>query len=315
MIAERTIGHVPRSMFHVPRFVGGADRHKPADQIHQVAFESSLEADTETVRATYFELRAEAEVLAGRPDDIAQRAAIHHSIYRDSRGNHTFPQVALHGALWAYRFFETSGRLGDVLRHRYFYTRREREYRMGLLNQFAQGFKAVNRLVFVDTYTNYYFTQHFGHHPVAANLLHPDLLSALNGVHAARRSGTSLSATEKRHVYTQALLYEQELTVAPGVQAEIEKFDCPILRACCLKPVVHFAYFPRQTYFWFRNFADKKERIERAMRSQDLAEAAGWSTVVETMRDYAVLPDAFFHDRTGYIRDLKQSLLAKSLYA
>ena len=52
---------------------------------------------------------------------------VHHRVFADSAGNHAFPMVALHGALWAAGFFETTGRLGHALRARYFYDARERE--------------------------------------------------------------------------------------------------------------------------------------------------------------------------------------------
>jgi len=62
----------------------------------------------------YQELRREATVLAGEPKDIPQRAAMLHEIYLDSRGNHGFAEIATHGALWGFRFFETTGTLGNL---------------------------------------------------------------------------------------------------------------------------------------------------------------------------------------------------------
>lgn len=231
----------------------------------------------------YAALRAQASELAGTPNDIARRVQVHHQIYQDSRGNHTFPMVALHGALWAAGFFETTGRLGQTLRARYFYSPRERTFRMSLLARFAEGFKIVNRQVFIDTFTNYFYTKHYGTHAAAGEVMHPDLFAALNTVHAAARVGTSLSPQQKRNVFTQALWHEQEVTVAPGVASEIARFDCPILRFLCLRPLVRFAYFPRTTYLLFRNFADKDERIAKAMTSYDLAERAGWTRVEACM--------------------------------
>ena len=261
----------------------------------------------------YAAIRADAERLAGAPGDIPQRVAFHHTLFRDSGGNHAFPQVALHGALWAWGFFEKSGQLGRIIRHRYFYDAEERAYRMGLLDGFAEGFKTVNRAVFVDTYTNYHFTKHHGREPGAEALLHPDLLAALNGMHAANARGEALPEPERRHLFTQALLYEQEATVAPGVRAEIARFDCPILRRLCLSPLVRFAYFPPLTYMLFRNFGETEERIARAVRSYDLAERVGWARVTETMRAYDALPDAFYLDPTTFVRRLRADLLGTGL--
>ena len=57
----------------------------------------------------YQELRKEATILAGEPSDIPQRAAMLHEIFLDSHGNHGFAEIATHGALWGYNFFETTG--------------------------------------------------------------------------------------------------------------------------------------------------------------------------------------------------------------
>jgi hypothetical protein len=255
-------------------------------------------------RDGYAMLRAEAVRVAGEPGDIARRVMFHHFIYQDSGGNHVFPLVALHGAMWAADFFETTGRLGDALRARYFYNKSERDFRMSLLSSFAEGFKTVNRQVFIDTYTNYFYTKHYGEHPAAGGLLQQSLFEALRTMQQASCSGQALEPEQKRHLFSQALEYEQELTVAPGVQAEVERFDCPILRFLCLRPVVHFSYFPRQTYFWFRNFADKNERIAKAMRSYDVASRAGWTTVEGAMRSSRLVPREYWSDPVGYVATL-----------
>ena len=63
-------------------------------------------------------------------------------------------QIATHGALWAYRYFEVGGWLGRVIANRYFYNAQEKQFRLGLLQSFAEGFRKVNRSVCIDTYTN-----------------------------------------------------------------------------------------------------------------------------------------------------------------
>ena len=62
-----------------------------------------------TLADAYQEIRQEAVRLAGGPGDMPQRVALLHSIFEDSGGNHAFPEVALHGALWAYAFYERRG--------------------------------------------------------------------------------------------------------------------------------------------------------------------------------------------------------------
>jgi len=112
--------------------------------------------------AAYQEIRDEAIRVAGGPGDMPQRVALLHSIFEDSGGNHAFPEVALHGALWAHGFYERRGAVSRMTTYRYFYHCVERARRAYMLFAFSQGFKEANRSVFVDTYTNYHFTKRYG---------------------------------------------------------------------------------------------------------------------------------------------------------
>lgn len=241
----------------------------------------------DSLRGAYDLIKARARVIAGAPGDILPRVAAHREIYLDSRGNHAFPLIALHGALWGYDFFEVTGKLGNLIAYRYFLDEEERKTRHAMLDAFAEGFKAVNREVFVDTYTNYHFTKAHGREAGAAELVHGELLEALNDVHGAARAGSELDEGQKRHVFLKSLELEQEVTVAPGIAREIAKFDCPILRALCLKPIVRFSYFPIWRRFYFKDFSDKAERIERAIRAFDIAADRGWDEVLEAMNGYS----------------------------
>jgi hypothetical protein len=260
---------------------------------------------TRDLSAAYDAIRDEAVRLAGGPGDMPQRVALLHSTFVDSGGNHAFPEVALHGALWAYGFYERRGTISRMITYRYFYDREERARRAYMLFEFSQGFKEANRSVFVDTYTNYWFTKRFGETPGADAVLPVELLEALNRVHHAARAGRSLSPTERGRVFEKALLFEQENTVGPKVREEVAKFDCPVLTSLVLKPIVHFAYFPRLTMLRFRNFGDTDERIEKAIRSYWLADAAGWPVVADAIRYQGVLPERFFADPLGYADALR----------
>ena len=255
--------------------------------------------------AAYGEIKAEAVRVAGGPGDMPQRVALLHSIFVDSGRNHAFPEVALHGALWAYGFYERRGAVSRMITYRYFYDRDERARRAYMLFGFSQGFKEANRSVFVDTYTNYYFTKRHGEEPGAEAVVAPELLDALNRVHHAARSGRALSSGERGQVFETSLLFEQETTVGPKVKSEVAKFDCPILTAIVLKPVVRFNYFPRLTMLHFRDFGNTDERIEKAVRSYDLAERAGWSHVAECIRYHGILPDRLFSDPIAYANELR----------
>lgn len=255
--------------------------------------------------AAYHRVRGEAIRLAGGPGDMPQRVALLHSIFVDSGRNHAFPEVALHGALWAYGFYERRGAISRMIAYRYFYDREERARRAYMLFEFSQGFKEANRSVFVDTYTNYWFSKRFGEAPGADQVLPPELLEALNRVHHASREGRSLPRVERELVFEKALLFEQESTVGPKVKEEVSKFDCPVLTRLVLRPLVRFGYFPRLTLLRFHNFSDTEERIEKAIRSYRLAEQAGWPTVSEAIRYQGVLPQRFFADPLAYADALR----------
>lgn len=65
--------------------------------------------DIETLRSRYDAIKAEATLLAGDLLDIPRRVVILSNVYLDSGGNHAFSQVAAHGALWAFGYFEVGG--------------------------------------------------------------------------------------------------------------------------------------------------------------------------------------------------------------
>ena len=259
----------------------------------------------EDLAAAHARIRDEAVRLAGGPGDMPQRVALLHSLFVDSGGNHAFPEVALHGALWAYGFYERRGAVARMISYRYLHDREERARRAYMLFEFSQGFKQANRSVFMDTYTNYYFSKLFGESPGAEEFIPAELLDALNRVHHARRAGRRLGAPERGRVFEIALLYEQERTVGPKVREEVSKFDCPVLRNLVLRPVVRFGYFPRRRIFFFRDFSDVDERIEKAVRSYSLAEETGWPAVAGSIRYQGVLPQSFFSDPLAYADSLR----------
>lgn len=264
---------------------------------------------SQSLRARYEHHRQRARALAGAPGDIAQRVMVHHQIYRESGKNHVFPLIALHGALWGYGFFETGGKLGELISYRYFYDEAQRRERHAMLDRFAEGFKAVNREVFIDTFANFYFTREAGEQPGAEELVQPALLAALNNAHRATREGRTLDRDARESLFSLALQFEQELTVAPGIARELARFDCPILRALCLKPIVRFAYFPAWRAFYFDDFSNKDERVRRAMRSLRIAEERGLDLVESSIEAYGVLPEEFFVDPARHCAALSRSIL------
>jgi hypothetical protein len=256
------------------------------------------------LRAAYDEVREEAVRLAGGLTDIPRRAMVLHGIYLDSGENYPFPLVAAHGALWAFGYFEIGGAVGRLIAHRYFYDQHERAARLHLLETFAEAFRGVNRLVCIDTCTNYRFSRNYGEMSGADEFVAPSLLDALNRVHAARRAGRALDLPEKQQVFERAFEIEQEVTVAPGVKKAVDSFDCRIMKYLCLHPWVRFAYFPRGRICRFRDFSDRAERIENGMKAYHYADEAGWPQVAATLRAYRVLPESYFTAPTDYLSNL-----------
>ena len=261
------------------------------------------------LQIAYTDLKSQAELLVGGLGDIQRRVAILTSLYLDSGRNHVFSQIAAHGALWAMSYFEAGGSLGRLVARRYFYNAEERGYRLGILREFSEAFRRVNRLVCIDTYTNYHFTKTYGHLPAAATIIPGELLDALNRVHHARSHNTALSPSEKRQIFEHSFHCEQEITVAPGVAAAVAGFDCRIMRALCLHPLVRFAYFPGLRYLLFRDFSNKEERIAKGMRAYDLAERVGWDHVHKSMRYYGQMPESFFTAPLDHYQQIRQEVI------
>jgi hypothetical protein len=263
----------------------------------------------DNLEQAYARLHAQATRLAGQWNDLSQRAAVYHHVFRDSGGNHAFPLIAAHGALWARGYFRFGMRLGRVLSLQYGFDQQRRLRQMLSLEAFANAFREINRRVCVDTYTNYYFVGRYGEHPCAARFLPEEHLEALNRVHAARRAGREMTSSEKRRVFETHFLHEQEFVVGPSILKAAAEFDWPVVKFIALRPLIRFAYFPRRTFLWFRNFADRAERVEKGLRAFDTADRAGWSHVESALRAYEVLPQEFFAGSVTYFDSLRGALL------
>lgn len=261
------------------------------------------------LRLAHQRLLDEATRMAGSLTALSQRATTYHHLFRDSGGNHVFPLIAAHGALWARGYFAFGRKLGRWLSWQYLFDANRRERQLAALEEFANAFRDVNRRVCIDTYANYHFAAEFGEHPDATSILDPQLLDALNRVHAARRAGRGLSDGEKRYVFETHFLHEQTHVVGPSLLAAVEKFEWPLLRSIALRPLIRFAFFGDRQFFWFRNFSRREERIEKGLRAFDLAASVGWDRVESSLRDYDILPAAFFANSVEYFADLRTSLL------
>jgi hypothetical protein len=99
------------------------------------------------------------------------------------------------------------------------------------------------------------------------------------------------------------------------VQAAVRKFECKVLRFLCLRPMVRFAYFPSFHYLFFRNFADKDERISRGMHAFELARRVGWPRVAQALGDYGVMPPRLLDEPERALADLRDDLAKQGALA
>lgn len=278
----------------------------PATDADVASTESPLAA--KDLRKAEAEIRAEAMQLAGEPGDIPQRAVFLHEIYVDSKGNHAFPEIALHGALWGHDTLKTARSVeavGELARDLF-----DIGDLLTAADQYALAIETTNRQVFIDTYTYYWFTKKYGRQPGASALVDADLLPLLNRVHEAAASGHALSPKEQRDIFLASLNTEQNESVANAMNAAAKAVRAPwFLKEAMNRPVVRFEYFPATKFYVFSDFADRADRVRCAAFAYDLAVQAGWQKVTDSMSGYSALPAAYFADRVGYGARLRADLL------
>lgn len=264
----------------------------------------------EALQQQYERLRTEAELLTGGLPDLARRATVYRHLFLASGGNHAFPLIAAHGALWAGGYFRFGMRLGSLLSWQYLGQPELRQRQLQKLAEFADVFRDINRRVCIDTYVNYHFTRQFGQHAEAHQFIPAELQDELSRLHAATKAGRAMSDLEKRHVFETHFRHEQRHVVGPALTKAVAGFDWPLLRAVALKPLVRFAYFPGGTRLWFNNFASQEERIEQGLRAFEIAAHAGWSQVDAALERYAILPTEYFATPAVYFQQYRAGILA-----
>lgn len=260
----------------------------------------------------YLDLTREATRLAGGLTDLAQRATVYHHLFRASEGNHIFPLIAAHGALWAGGYFRTGMSLAGYLSWQYAWQPELRQNRLAQLDAFANTFRDINRRVCIDTYVNFHFTARYGDDERLGEFIPAELIEPLRKLHQARDSGQPLSDDEKRRLYSTHFLHEQTRIVGPQLEQAVAEFDWPLVRALALRPPVRFTYFPAGIRFWFRDFSQREERIARGLRAFEIAQQVGWRATEEALRDYNILPTPVFTDSLAHFAMLKHNVLALS---
>lgn len=253
-------------------------------------------------------LRAQAIALAGSTRDLMQRATVYHHLYAHSGGNHSFPLLAAHGALWASGYFRKGMRFGALVAFARSLKGDDRIDLLRRLKSFAEDFRDINRRVCVETFFIYWLTARRHLREEAERIVPADLLDAMDGCHSAREQGRTLSYSEHRDLFKAFFLWEQANIVKPSIEQAFAEFDWPLIHRMALRPNIRFSYF-RRSPLMFRNFCDTEERIEMGIRAYDKAHAAGWDKVEHCLTDYGIMPSEFSVDPIRFFQALTQSIL------
>jgi hypothetical protein len=235
---------------------------------------------------------------------------VYRHLFIESNGNHVFPLIAAHGALWAAGYFRFGLCLGEVLSWQFIGQPKLRRQKIEQLAVFADRFRDVNRQVCIDSYVNYHFTRRFGNNANAAQFVPKDLLVALNQLHAATDEGRELNEFEKEEVFTAHFLHEQANVVGPTIERAVTDLDWPIACRLALMPIVKFAYFRKWQYLRFSNFANREERIANGLRAFKFGFESGWDSVDQALQNYQLLPTAYFADPARFFQEFRNSAIA-----
>lgn len=229
--------------------------------------------------AAHARIHATAEELSGGTQDAPKRAVTYYSIYADSQGNFMFPLIASHGSMWGVTHTQRIDRFLRPLR---------KISRRGTVQGWLDALDAVrdiNRRVFVEIYSTFYFTRFYGRHPQADQIIKPEVLALYNQVHTAIEQGRPLSRDARRSLYFDVFVHEQHDIVDPGIHEAVA--DCPRWVVSIFKRVrPRFAYFPKGESLRFTDFTDVDQRNREGLRALDFAEEVGAERVLDALSEY-----------------------------
>lgn len=233
----------------------------------------------ERLREIHAAIRDHAHDLSGGTRDSRRRAVAYFALYEDSARNFMFPLVASHGSMWGVghtlRLDRALAPLAVASRHG-----RVDRWRTAL-----DDVRDVNRRVFREVYTTFYFTRFYGRHPRAAALVRPEVLPHYNRAHDAAAAGTRLPWSERRAAYYDVFVHEQGDIVDPGVLAAARAAG-PLLVNLTKRVSPRFAYFPGRKRLWFSDFTSVDQRNREGLRAVDFAEEVGPDRVLAALSEY-----------------------------
>jgi hypothetical protein len=224
-----------------------------------------------------------AENISGETTDCDKRAILYFSVYEDSGGNFMFPLVATHGSLWG-------------VTHTLWLEGWVRRLLLplspgGTVQRWLDALDAVrdiNRRVFVEVYSTFYFTRYYGSHPQAGELIKPEVLALYNRVHEAIARDEPLSYEERRDVYRDIFQHEQDDIVDPGIQDAVAMCANPAFVRPFAIVSPRFRYFPKGQRLFFTDFTSVDQRNREGLRALAFAEEVGTARVLEAMGEYGV---------------------------
>lgn len=257
-----------------------AARHQAQERWAEHAGIKPAQVPFEQVLAAYTSIHQVAEELSGTSTCAGRRATLYYSLYEESAGNFMFPLIATHGSLWGVRH---TLRLQRVLE------RARPLSRHGRIDRWIQALDAVrdvNRKVFVEIYSTFYFTRFYGTHPRASEIIHPDILPLYNEVHQAIADGVLFSEERRREIYYAIFLHEQDHIVDPGVNEAAQAAGSRLLLEAFKRVRPRFAYFPPGERLRFTDFTDVEQRNREGLRALAFAEQVGPARVFEAMSEY-----------------------------
>jgi len=225
-------------------------------------------------------LAALATRVAGTTLDADKRAEAYFEIYQESAGNFAFPLVACHGSMWGVthtqRIERQLQRLVPLSRH-------------GRLQRWIDALddvRNVNRRVFIEIFTTFHFTRHYGRHPRAMEFVEKEILPLYNLIHDAVEYGELLPFADRRRIYRDIFEHEQHHIVDPGIRAAAKATQSPWLVRVLKRVTPRFRYFPRHERLYFTDFTSVEQRNREGLRAMEFAEEVGAARVYEALSEY-----------------------------
>ena len=263
-----------------------------------------MKADGHSTKDVVDMIHSDGLRLAGRRDDMRQRAVVYHHLYILSQGNFVFPLIAAHGALWARWYLVAAHFAARILSLIDVTSALTRKERFQQYKNYVNAFKDINRSVMVETYTVFHASRLFGAKTLTDCGMSAELIEQMMACHAATAAGKRLPDRELRQFYEDYFRWEQVKVVGPIVDEALAAFQWHLMRWFCLRPWVWFSYFRFGNSMNFRNFSDAEERTQKGLIAFDRAAKVGWEKIEANLRLNPFFPREVSLDPNIYFVDL-----------